>query len=607
MLYCYLSDTALLAFSDAGNSTTYGQFLSNGSGAGQVTDRVMSVFNIDLSKNESPGLIIDPRTSIDENQLVKNNRLQGLFKCEDGSETGSSISNYQAYGQMCLHYDPTLNYEKNGDIINPADKILNEDISNEEFTLLFNVIETCAHMHIYNVAYDAYTYPAKSAIEAKLASYKAESQSRTFTTTINGVTSNTSKKYGYVVGSLRMNDFDEANYRDSENNRYASKVKLQSASSRKVTTKNYSAASSTLSTTKPVYFPKYFEFDFLFAAKQLDPTQGNPNPEPVKTTFRIFFDPETLLNLYGACTIRKLVFPVDPSIIASGSEFGSSINDAIAKASMYVGDTLSNTVSTSTSIPDILLKENYTGASTLILPFNGELNGTAENMTITCLYRGRTPSKEEMRQAVIDFFIAQGYEEDISTIIPSLSASATFIIVPLYDTREVYNVDESASDIDYTICKNIVPLSKFNVCLDTIIGGSSTLSSGKTTTLNIAGFNMHALAIPEKDSQESEPYALSELANFARYQAISTASDYWESMTYSEKQLNMRLAAVVTSELSGNKSGIRNSQFAITETIKNVGGRDLKCYNFVILSEDSSVDFFVIRRSSYNELFSVEG
>lgn len=592
MLYCYLSDTALLSFnfSDDRNSTTYGQFLSNGFGTGQVTDRVMSVFNNDLAEDKTTGLIIDPRTSMVENELLKNNRKAGLFTCDDGSPT--QVDNYKACGQMCLHYDPTLNYNKNGDVLNDADRILDEDISRAELICLFDIIETCAHTHIYDLGREAYIYPAKSVIESKISRYKYTSQSRT-------ITAGDSRSYGYVPGSLKMPLFDTADYSD---NKYASKVKFQSVANNKVTTNNYSTTGDLLSTAKPVYFAKYFEFDFMFANKQED------RNNPVKTTFRIFLDPETLLSLYGECTIRKIIFPVHPQLIANHEEFGTSINDAIVQASLYVGDTLSNEVTAETSIPDILLRENYTGASTLLLPFNGELNGDAVNMTVTCLYRGCVPSKEKMREAIIKFFNTNYPAFDIDSIIPALTSSAKYIVIPLYDTKVSYNVglDPNDTTLQHTICKNIVPLIAFERCI-TMLSSFPELATDQATVLNISGFNMHALAIPVKDT-EQDPPALSELSNFAKYQAISTTSDYWESLTYSEKELNMRLAAIATTELSGNTTAIRNPQFGITEITTTIGGRDCRCYNFVILDDSTSVDFTVIRLSSYNNVFSlIEG
>ena len=588
-IYCYLSDTALLPIDTVKNSTTYNAFSSNGCGVGQITDRVMSVFNTDINKedlkDDSPGLLIDPRTQIKsgylEDQEAENKRLSGLFSCNDASLAVTSlIPNYRAYGQMCLHYDTALDY-------NESNSISSIDISENELKCLFNVIETCVLTHTYNNSIGGWIYGTSDELEAVLDNYKYSRLGGT---------------YGYVPGSLKISVFN------SEINKCA-RVKLQHTDTRKLTLNNYAESGNSLTVSKNIYFPAYIEFKFLF-----NQIQGNvvaSTPENMKpTVFRIYLDPETLLNQYVPCTIRKIVFPISPDKLLS-KDYGSTVAEVITKSSKYVGDTLTHTVSMEPET-ELLLRENYTGASAVTVDVpSGDNTNIA--MTFTCLYKGAAPTKDTMRKAIGDFLDAYaeslGLENiDINSIIPSLQVSGKYYIIPLYDT--ITNLDIGLYDIDrdgvadevdgqYRICRNIVPITFIRNKVQRVTPTTEFINA--SDVLMIPGFNLYAVSIP----LDAANGALSSIPAFANYQAISSISDYWDSMSSCEKDLNMYLAAIVSGELNSNDNILRNRNFDVTKEVLSLCGMNCTFYTFTIASGQTSVEFSVLTRESYSDLYGV--
>lgn len=611
MLHCYLSDTALLPagylLSNAKNTTTYGEFLSKGSGVGQITDRVLSVFNTDsnLSDNidTSPGLIFDPRVGYDANNKPTNDRIRAglLFRDSTSLDTNNAISDYRCDGKMCLHYDTTL--EKRSSAA-AGDKLSTISISKDELTCLFNIIERAIYTHSYSpnksttingtAIEGAWEYTnidgGLSALEQELinSSYSYISQGGGF---------------GYVPDSLRLSP------RNSKDKVAA--VKFVS-SLNAVTTFNHTASGNILNELKPIYFPSYITFDFVFSGFQAQAT-GN---EVIKTSIMIYLDPESLLTRYDPSTIVKIVLPTSPEAILTDN-YGDSAVTAVSAASAYVGNVLTGAVSTDI-LSNLLTRENYTGATTFSIEHTvgaaddsvGGMssNTTSVNLTFTCLYKGRAPTVSEMHDAIRTFLqnyaTEHGYTVDIDSIFPELSVVASFVIIPFYDMYE-----RIESNGTFTIAKNITSLDKINTRKNCVAG--DLLYGAAAAVLNIPSYNFIALVLPKKVSVGENPNGLFDIDAYKHYQAISTTSDYWDSMTDSEKQLNMYLARMVSLELNVDTSDLTavavlrdyNQQYTYLQEQITINSRICDCYTFTIVEDGAAVTFSIIKRASAAELF----
>lgn len=564
MLYCYLSDSSLLpdSTSNLPNNTDYNQLTSHGKGVGQITERVLSIFNIDDKStediDESPGVIIDPRA----------NRLKGLFQDENNSAAQIILNDYRCAGKMHLYYDKYWAIKDNL----PGDNIYTINFSENptELETLFNVIEKCIYSHVFNSAGPVWDYRSRTELEEILHEYS----------------SSTLSDFGYYAGSLEISNVI------SERDKKA-KVKFISGNDfSKIITNNCDATGGEMTDYCSVLFPSIISFGFVFKELQ----SSRYSDEKVVTNFTIYFDPETLLTQYKKSRITNIIFPTDPrKLLAMDYD---NVYDVLRDSSNYVGNILTTEVTKSISATSALESLSYTGASAITTPY--KLNETESvNLTYTFIYKGRVPTEEEMKSALSKFledYIGDDVDYDIDDVFPELETTASFIIVPIYDTRQVINL--SSNNI---ICENIVSLKYIDRIVDAV-------SSDKqcTTIITIPSYNMYAIACPipletdtHEDSVATKPsvHGLDSVAEFQTYQAIDTDSEYWITMSDAAQTLNSYLSKIVAAELNNHVP------YEITYTIetKELGTRSYAFYVFTV----GGVSFSVMKYQSYRELLGV--
>ena len=540
MLYCYFSDTSLLPYTGETQSynTTFDSFSKQGKGVGQITERVLSVFN----SEPSPGLLIDPRT------IKGNTRCTKLFKSSDASTVGDLV---RCNGKMSLYYDSFYSKDDAEKYDTPQNDITDITFEMDELTDLFNVIETCIYSHTFDTVNNRWIYQTKETLTQALSNYSISSHSA----------------YGFVPGYLDIPAIEE-------NSNQIAKIQFIDAS---LSSNNVSTlvGSNSRSNTSDVIFPDYIYFGFKFRAFE-------------KTTFfKIYLNPEALLNKYDRCKITHIVFPTDPYQLLDPSY--ETASQALNIASEYVGNTLTKEVTkTNTNVLDTT---NFTGA----LQFQTQYaftDGTSENLTFTCIYKGRKPTETEMRTAILDFLrsISDDTSPDLEDLFPNLQVAGSYTIIPFYNTRTNTNFVTN-----YIITENILSYGYMNRIVTAL-----TTDVNCTTILNIPGYNMHAVAYPTETPDATEMickpslHGLDATPDFATYQPISTESPYWITMTDNAQLLNTYLAKIVASE--ANHQGI--SGFSYQLISKSIGGKNYSFYSFSV----GGYRFEVMTANSYNEL-----
>ncbi len=292
MLHCYLSDTSLFSpnIEDPSTSTniTYDQFTTFGKGVGQITERVLSMFNTKYST----GLITDPRTV-----LGRNERITNLFK--------SYGIGYRSYGQMCLHYDKYF-AEKEGYAV---DEITDQTVIKR----LFDVIEICLMSHEYDPGIGKWKYASASDLDIALSGYSADA---------NG--------YGYA-GDLHISAVRP------EHDKKA-KVKLINTTGVITTTLGTGEVS-----TADILFPSYVEFKFQYEIGKIIPMRIYFDPETLLTEYpnsyitSIIFptNPEDLMNLRYDTVLESLK--------ESSCYVGNVMTHEVTKSDTNVLDTTNHT------------------------------------------------------------------------------------------------------------------------------------------------------------------------------------------------------------------------------------------------------------------------
>lgn len=541
MLYCYFSDTSLLPYTKETQSynTTFDSFSKQGKGVGQITERVLSVFN----SEPSPGLLIDPRT------INGNTRCTKLFKNSDVANIGDLV---RCNGKMSLYYDSFYSISDAAKFDEPANDITHTAFEMDELIDLFNTIETCIYSHTFDAINNKWIYQTKETLTQALISYSTSSHS----------------SYGFVPGSLIIPAMEE-------NSNQIAKVQFVDAS---LSSNNVSTfvGSNQRSCASDIIFPDYICFGFKF--REFD---GNV------TYFKIYLNPDALLNQYDRCKITHIVFPTDPYQLLDPSY--ESASQALNIASEYVGNTLTKEVTkTNTNVLDTT---NFTGA----LQFQTQYaftDGTLENLTFTCIYKGRKPTETEMRTAILDFLrsISDDTSPDLEDLFPNLQVAGSYTIIPFYNTRTNTNFVTN-----YIITENIFSFGYMNK-----IATYLTTDLNCTTILNIPGYNMHAISYPTETPDATEMickpslHGLDATPDFATYQPISTESPYWITMTDNAQLLNTYLAKIVASE--ANHQGI--SGFSYQLISKEIGGKSYSFYSFSV----GGYRFEVMTANSYNEL-----
>ena len=558
MIYGYISDTALAPLvgpNGISSNTDYNTFMTQGVGVGQLTERVMSMFNTDVPLTDtstvlSPGLIIDPRT------ISGNSRRLGLFT---GDPTYvANTSTIRAAGAMSIHYDQYLAVEdaRNSPDTNAGNLI--QDVDNVvELTRLFDMIETILYTHSYDSLNEVWIYNSQNALDSLLSNKYGEATTG----------------YGYVAGTLVMPE-------------------LSYASDKTANMRNISTSSNTVVNTvgtgeskdKRILFPDYIRFSFKFIA--LDSA----------TAFTLYFNPAALINGYTRSTITHVVLPLSPQDLFTLTDTTGTSFSTVGDVSQYVGDMISSKIYKT----DVLKGTNYTGAKTIQTGY-GDNNHT---INFTCVFRGRTPTTTEAKYAVytilFNYLIDNGRtkdeaKEEIDATFPGLISTESYTIIPFYNTR----VDSDISNT-YNYSKNVFSLAYLERILNAY-QDHATNANAYTTLITVPGYFMHAIAISEHSTASAETpeliskYGLDASTMFASYQAIDTQDIRWATMTDEAQKLNQYLSSIVGSELNGITPPVN-----FTYENRTVAGVPCVFYAFSV----GSATFAVMSRGSYDSFIN---
>lgn len=548
MIYGYLSDTSLAPLvgpNGISTNTDYQIYMSKGVGVGQLTERVMSMFNTDMALTNdenvvlAPGLIIDPRT------ISGNTRRTGLFTGNSGSV--SDTAQIRAAGVMSIHYDQYLAVEDARRSSSNAGNLIQNISDTAELTRLFDVIETILMTHVYDELNGVWVYRDETTLDNFLTNKYGES----------------AMDYGYVAGTLTLPEVDYSTDKTAT-------MRNVSTTSTVVTDK---IGTNEISRGAKILFPGYMKFSYKFSSMDS------------ATTFMIYCDPETLVKSYDRVTITHIVLPLAPADLFTLTDESSTASATVGNVSQYVG----NTITSKIYKVNTLDSTNYTGA----MMVQSCYIDTDHMINFTCVYRGRKPTISEAKNAVYNllknYLIEQGDTEDeaetrIDTVFPGLVSTEAYTIIPFYTTREVSDINSA-----YSFCRNVFSLAYLEKFV-TLLRGNAANANAYTTLITIPGYMMHAVAVADRSTADAtEPteisqYGLDSNADFKDYQAVDTESRNWSTMTNEAQKLNQYLASIVASELNGIAPSI---PFAYTEI--PVGGQQLTQYTFTIGAATFSV------------------
>ena len=350
MIYGYLADTALAPLSP--NNTTYQSYSGYGTGVGQVTERVLSMFNTDIKAESAPesgtthpGLIIDPRT---------NSSNMRCTECFSGPGISSQM---RASGVMSIHYDRYLAYKDAEDSPDLTGNYIDRVTKQDELKILFTVIETITMSHIYDTNSNAWEYRTRDWLEGRLSSYS-----------VSNIGS-----YGYVLDTLRID--------------------AQTSVSKTAKVRNVTSGSSVVVDTlgdddtasgAAVYFPSSVSFSFQFSELT------------APTAFVLYLDPATMLNNYAPTTITHVVMPMAPEDLCNPTKITDMTKLVLLESSSaYVANMLSGSADDDVLThdyvyaSDILNGTNYTGS---VARSVGYLEGGDTSIKFACIYKGSVPT-----------------------------------------------------------------------------------------------------------------------------------------------------------------------------------------------------------------------
>ena len=568
MIYGYLADTALAPLGK--NNSTYQVYSTNGTGVGQVTERVMSMLNATkvgegtTADDPTPGIIVDPRT------LSSNNRLANRF-------SGQGIpTQLRPSGTMSIHYDRYLAYQDaagSSDLAgNYIDKVLVDtgDAAKDrqnltEITLLFSVIETITMSHIYDINSGVWEYRTKDVLETALSSYSTAAKG----------------SYGYVKNTLEISSM-------TGTDKTAKVRNVSNESSTVVDT----LGSDPVASKAPVYFPDSISFSFKFSALS------------APSSFRLYLNPEAMLKNYERTTITHVVMPLAPEDLCTpGFVVGKTSLETLDLTSAYVANMLSGTTDDGSTHDvvynsDTLKNTNYTGSVARSTAYMDR----SSNVKFACIYKGRTPTTFEcyhaINTALVNRLMEKGMTETVAQqavldAFPDMLSSEQYTIVPFYDSLVVSAVANS-----YTYARNVFSLAYINRILKKFQSSAANYDA-YTTLIGIPGYDMHAIAISPEDTSEAglaplfSEKGLDSNEEFSSYQPLSATDTRWNTMTNEAKRLAEYLSIIVGSEIMGTAISSTSVSYTIEE--QTIAGVRCKMYVFTV----GSATFFVMQKSSY--------
>lgn len=570
MIYGYLADTALAPLSP--NNTTYELYSSSGAGVGQVTERVLSMLNTDIkaatAPDAAPGLIIDPRT---------NNTNMRRTGCFDGPSIPAQM---RAAGVMSIHYDRYLAYDDAEMSPDQVGNYIDQVTKQDELKILFTVIETITMSHVYDTNSQIWEYRTKEWLNNRLSSYSSTNLG----------------SYGYIADSLELAVM-------SGSEKTAKVRNVTSGSTEVVDTLGDDEQAS----VAEVYFPGVITFSFRFS--ELD------GP----TAFRLYLDPESMLNKYDRTTITHVVMPMAPEDLCDPTKISEMTKLGILDfASSYVANMISGVdddddVSAHDYVynSDILKGTNYTGS---VARSVGYLDGT-NSIKFACIYKGSTPTTfrclKEIYNALLkrltsDIPGCRMTEEDANDLIletfPSILSAEQYTIIPFYDSIVTSNVSNS-----YTYARNVFSLAYLNRLLRKAQSNVPN-SDAYTTLITIPGYDMHGIAISSEDTTDAgtapliSEYGLDNNDDFNSYQPLSSVDTRWNTMTTESKLLAEYLSAIVGAEVNGTAISVSSRLSYTPETVK-LGGERYACIVFTV----GSATFYVMKKNAYDKFISNEG
>lgn len=564
MIYGYLADTALAPLSP--NNTTYQSYSGYGTGVGQVTERVLSVLNTDIkaatAADPAPGLIIDPRT---------NSSNMRRTECFDGPGISSQM---RASGVMSIHYDRYLAYQEVEDSPDLAGNYIDRVTKQDELKILFTVIETITMSHIYDTNSQIWEYRTQSWLNGRLSSYS-----------INNIGS-----YGYIKDTLII----------SEQTTVSKTAKVRNVTSGSSTVVD-TLGDDPLAAVANVYFPSVISFSFKFS--ELD------GP----TAFKLYLDPESILNNYDVSTITHVVMPMAPEDLCNPTKIEDlSALGVLDLSSAYVANMISGSYDeddTSTHDfvfnSDILKGTNYTGS---VARSVGYLEGGEHNVKFACIYKGSVPTTFSCLKAIYNALLnrltsnttgcnktkdeAEGL---IRYVFPGILSVEQYTIIPFYDSMVTSNVSNS-----YTYARNVFSLAYINRLMRNAQSNVAN-SDAYTTMITIPGYDMHAIAIAaEPPSSVIAPvvseHGLDSNDDFSSYQALSSVDTRWNTMTTESQLLSEYLSAIVGAEVTGTAIAGSKKLSYTPESVK-LGGVNYASIVFTI----GTATFYVMRKSAYTK------
>lgn len=564
MIYGYLSDTALAPFGQS--NTNYNAYSSYGTGVGQVTERVISMLNADMSVTEtvdeqqvtstpSPGLIIDPRTA------NGNMRCQGLFKGETSDVT--DVSELKAAGIMSIHYDA---YWAKQDAINKQDSgnLIDKVTKTPELVRLFNVIETITLSHYYDNDNSKWIHRSKEILETFLYEYDYNSLG-----------------YGYIPNSLIIPSVDY----DETRAAYVRNVRRASTS---ITDK---IGTNSISCDKPVLFPSYIQFEYQFTELESS------------TIFTLYLDPASMLSQYPLTKITHVVLPLSPEELFERAFSGNHLT-MLANTSKYISNRITKDVYKSDNIMSTV---NYTGAQSVNVSYATPGTGDSvisTDILVTCTYKGRPPTANEMKaeiyKVLYEYLEGTGateeeIEEQINDVFPNLVTTDTYIIVPFYNTRIRADITNT-----YAYCRDTLSVAFIDRVIRAVMNQSSK-SSAYTTLITIPGYLMHGVAVaevPTNDAGAPDEISAKGLDSndfFNSYQPLSSQDKNWITLTSEAQELAVRLAAIVGAEINNTALPVNITYSPGTQNIANIS-----C-SFYVFSIGTAT-FSVMTKSSFLKL-----
>lgn len=518
MIYGYLEDTALTPRSEniiVSSGEQYGSYRNaNGElvrgGVGQVTERVLSIFNTE--ENPQPNGLIE----IYHHQIMdpRDTRLQGMFTGSMDDVTGTNYE--RPHGDMKIHYDQYWAEREN--VAGNNIEAIKDKTYADQFRKLFNMVETVVYSHTFDAVNKMWVYKTSSELDAVL---------RT-NTTVYGSGSMTEDDItsGYCAGSLTMPVVDYTNDKHAP-------VTSMSMTDNKIKT---TIGTNPTSCNAEVLFPSYIQFAFRFSALA------------APTWFRLYLNPDTLFANYPKSRITDVICPADPADLVHMSYV--NVESAINSASRYVANIMTGKVTKTTTDP--LTTTNHTGAMPFVVNYTIPNSGSRYTFTFTCIYKGRQPTIAEMRAAIKEILeTAQG--SAVSSTFPGLYVSTSFIVVPMYNSRVTAFAGTSAS-----YCRGIYSTVDFLKNYNGKAVNNASLSDvpdnliRKASQMVVPSYFMPALIYPE-NYEASDAVKLDTVGDLESYQPISTEDPYWGSLSDTAREFNAAVSKIIASQLNNTQ------------------------------------------------------